>query len=221
MSITPAENGKTCKTYCLHLEERNGEREHNYDYLIYAHNKKDAWQIARNYASGFYGDCKKSDLGKDCWETRDGSVVIQIDTLVKMSEEDYVRKYFNWSCVLNPHGAPMPLFVKRKPEEAAIKGKTYRMSMVESDNSERSNYYDYLIYANNKKEAWKHARKFAANFFDEDVKKDGKDRWVFFNEVAVEIHSLKPMTEKDFIGMLLTQQTINRTIPTTSERICA
>lgn len=109
-----------------------------------------------------------------------------------------------------------------KPAENEKTCKTYRMSMVESDNSERSNYYDYLIYANNKKEAWKYAREYAANFFeDEEVMKDGKDRWVFFNEVAVEIRSLTPMTEKDFIGMLLTQQTINRPILIPSERICA
>ena len=222
MSIKPAENEKTCKTYYLRLEERNGDREYGNDYLIYAHNKKDARRIARNYAAGFYSDCKESDAEKDCWISGNGSVVIQIDTPVKMSEEDYVRKFCNWSCVLNPHGAPVPMFVKRKPEEVAKKGKTYRMSMVESDNSERSNYYDYLIYANNKKEAWKYARDYAANFFeDEDVKKDGKDRWVFFNEVAVEIRSLTSTTEKDFIGLLLTQQTINRPIPTRSERIRA
>ena len=42
--------------YHMELEERNGEQEYSYDFLIYAKDEEEAWEIARNYARTFYGE---------------------------------------------------------------------------------------------------------------------------------------------------------------------
>jgi hypothetical protein len=97
------------KTFFFRLEEHNGEREYNYDYLIYAHSEEEAWQIARSYASDFYGDGGRKEVGEDRWEFDGGALAVEIETLQEESEEAFAIRAFCGSRILNPHNAPLPL----------------------------------------------------------------------------------------------------------------
>jgi hypothetical protein len=47
---------KRLKYWHMTLEERNGEQEYSYDYLIRADKAEEAWKIARRLAAGWYGE---------------------------------------------------------------------------------------------------------------------------------------------------------------------
>jgi hypothetical protein len=42
--------------YQMRLEERNGEQEYSYDYLIVADSYEEAWAVACDFASKWYGE---------------------------------------------------------------------------------------------------------------------------------------------------------------------
>lgn len=100
------------KTFHLRLEEHNGERGYNYDYLIYAKDKDEARSIARTEASNFYGDGgEQDDDNEDRWEFDCGAIAVEIDVLQEMSEDDYAAMFFNASHILAPQGAKIPKHV--------------------------------------------------------------------------------------------------------------
>lgn len=94
------------KSYYFCLEERCGERSYTYDNLIYAKDHDDAYRIAQEYASGFYGD-GGVQTEEYRWEFDFGAIAVEIDTVREMTESDYAKMMFSKS-VLNPHGVKIP-----------------------------------------------------------------------------------------------------------------
>lgn len=100
------------KTFYFRMEEHNGERSYHYDYLIYATDETNALEIAKEYASDFYGDGGKQDEdGDNRWEFDGGAIAVEIDVLREMSESDYATMFFNAPHILNPHNTNIPKHV--------------------------------------------------------------------------------------------------------------
>ena len=77
------------KTYHYTLEERNGEQEYSYQYLIHAKDKDEALEIAEDYAKTFYDD-EGVELDEDTYYFFGGEIAVTIDLLVEKSKEDFI-----------------------------------------------------------------------------------------------------------------------------------
>ena len=77
------------KTFYFKLLERNGEQEYYYDYLIYAKDHEEAYQMADKYARNFYSDCDEKE--EEYYLFDGGGLACRIEILHEMSKEDFVN----------------------------------------------------------------------------------------------------------------------------------
>ncbi|MEN6319770.1 MAG: hypothetical protein ABFD82_13560 [Syntrophaceae bacterium] len=81
------------KLYHMELEEHNGEQEYSYDFLIYAKNEEEAWQIARNYARTFYGedDFAGKEPDTNVFEFMYGCIIVEIKGLYETTKDIFME----------------------------------------------------------------------------------------------------------------------------------
>jgi len=90
---------KQLKYWHMRLEERNGEQEYSYNYLIRAKTEGEAWELARKMAASFYGEDEDGNPegtivdGDDCvYEFPGLWIVVKIDDLSPTTKGEYVRR---------------------------------------------------------------------------------------------------------------------------------
>ena len=92
------------KLYHMELEERNGEQEYSYDFLIYAKDEEESWEIARNNARTFYGedDYVGEETENNVFEFMHGCIIVEIKGLYETTKDMFVE-HMLFRYTLNPN----------------------------------------------------------------------------------------------------------------------
>lgn len=94
---------KEHKTYHFQLEERCGEKEYTYDFLLIAKDEKEAWEYAKDYASRFYGEDEDGNpegelvefactrKGETTYEFNGGEIWVSISYLQETTMVNFIK----------------------------------------------------------------------------------------------------------------------------------
>ena len=91
-------------SYYMELEERNGEQEYSYEYLIYAKDIYEAWEMAKEKARTWYDDedVELTETGE--YEFFGGSLVARITEVCPMTEREFTEMMLNRYSINRPVG---------------------------------------------------------------------------------------------------------------------
>jgi len=81
------------KLFHMEMEEINGEQEYSYDYLIYAGNEEEAWEIAKSYARTFYGEDEYAgeEMENNVFEFMHGCISVAIKGLYETTKNMFIQ----------------------------------------------------------------------------------------------------------------------------------
>lgn len=86
------------KGFHMSMREVNGEQQYDYDYFIEEPTEEEAWRIARDYASRFYGEDEDGNPASalitgydDAYEFHCGCIWVSITKLIPTTRQEFTR----------------------------------------------------------------------------------------------------------------------------------
>lgn len=82
------------KWFEFSIEERNGEQEYTYDYLVKAKDMKEATEKARKAARGWYGkpDWTDNDGDEPYFSFLGGAIITQVDSVAETTKRAFTKR---------------------------------------------------------------------------------------------------------------------------------